>query len=162
MDGHRGQTGESAWGRVVFKASSGRSAAQTIQPSMVKGKHAEEFTGRLAGIQSPCTELCPWARTSWIVYTTHISPFFFTILHFFIEKKSYILNELYCHYTGIVHVFNCTGVRQSHVKSVSSKAAPIQWETNGHQIAASYAIACPTSQCSAPPSVHMLSAGVHR
>lgn len=95
MDGHHGQTGESAWGRVVFKVSSGRSAAQTIQPSVVKGKHAEEFTGRLAGMQSPSTELFPWARTSLIVYgiphiiliLQHDTSFFF---------KSHIVNELHC------------------------------------------------------------------
>lgn len=37
---------------MVFKVSSGHSEAQTIQPKMVKGKHAEEFTGRLAGTHS--------------------------------------------------------------------------------------------------------------
>lgn len=159
MDGHHGQTGESAWGRVVFKVSSGRSAAQTIQASVVKGKHAEEFIGRLAGMQSPSTKLFPLARTSLNVYGFHISSDnIILLLFFFLIPHCKGITMLF----GIMHVFKCAGVRQSHVKSVSSKATPIQWETDGHQTAASYAIACPTSRCSVPPSVHMQSAGVHR
>lgn len=85
MDGHHGQTGESAWGRVVFKVSSGRSAAQTIQPNVVKGKRAEEFTGRLAGIQSSSTELFPWARTFDCIRRPHTILILqqYTVLFFF-------------------------------------------------------------------------------
>lgn len=52
MDGRRGPTGESAWAHVESKVSSGPSGAQTIHPNTVKGKRAEEFTGRLAGVQT--------------------------------------------------------------------------------------------------------------
>lgn len=48
--GHHGLSGESVWGPAVFRASSGRSAAQTIQPSMETGERVEEFIGKPAGM----------------------------------------------------------------------------------------------------------------
>lgn len=53
MDGHHGLSGESVWGRVVCRAFSGPSAAQTTPPNMEMVEHAEEFTGKLAGKSPP-------------------------------------------------------------------------------------------------------------
>lgn len=50
--GHRGLSGESVWDPVVFRVCSGRSAAQTIQPSTETGERVEEFTGKPAGTSS--------------------------------------------------------------------------------------------------------------
>lgn len=49
--GHHGPSGESVWGPVVFRVSSGRSAAQTTPPSMETGERVEEFTGKPAGMK---------------------------------------------------------------------------------------------------------------
>lgn len=47
--GRHGPSGESVWGPAVFRASSGRSVAQTIQPSMETGERVEGFTGKPVG-----------------------------------------------------------------------------------------------------------------
>lgn len=48
------------------------------------------------------------------------------------------------------------GVRQPPVRSVSITVSPTQWATDGGQTSVSYAAVFPTSQCSAPPTVHTL------
>lgn len=48
----------------------------------------------------------------------------------------------------------CAGVRQPPVRSVSITVSPTQWATDGGQTSVSYAAVFPTSQCSAPPTVH--------
>lgn len=48
--GHHGLSGESVWGPVVFRVSSGRFAAQTTPSSMEMGERVEEFTGKPAGM----------------------------------------------------------------------------------------------------------------
>ena len=49
--GRPGLSGGSVWVPVVFRVSSGHSAAQTILPSMETGEHVEEYTGKPAGMK---------------------------------------------------------------------------------------------------------------
>lgn len=51
--GPRGLSGASVWGPAGFRASSGRSAAQTTRPCTETAGHAEGFTGKPVGMSSP-------------------------------------------------------------------------------------------------------------
>lgn len=74
----------------------------------------------------------------------------------FFERKCLSLCLYYNPTVGVCVCVCACRCQTSPVRSVSITVSPTQWATDGGQTSVSYAAVFPTSQCSAPPTVHTL------